>query len=163
MPKVSLKKLLSRIKDREIGRGKTVLVAFSGGVDSSVAAYLLKLQGYDVIAGFMKNWSDTKNELTGECSWREERRMALRLAAKLDIPLKTFDFEKSYRTEVIDEMFDYYQSGLTPNPDVVCNQKIKFPLFWKEAKKLKAEHIKEAANDLDFGSDTDQLLELITK
>ena len=139
MPKLSLKKLLSRIKDRKIGKGKTVLVAFSGGVDSSVATYILKLQGYKVIAGFMKNWSDTKNELTGECSWREERRMALRVAAKLNIPLKTFDFEKSYRKDVIDEMFLYYKNGLTPNPDVVCNQKIKFPLFWKEAKKLKAD------------------------
>ena len=109
MPKLSLKKLLSRIKDRKIGMGKTVLVAFSGGVDSSVAAYILKLQGYEVIAGFMKNWSDTKNELTGECSWKEERRMAFRVAAKLGIPLKTFDFEKSYRKEVIDEMFKYYQ------------------------------------------------------
>ena len=138
MSKLLLNKLLSRIGYRGVGKGKTVLVAFSGGVDSSVAAYILKLQGYNVIAGFMKNWSDTKNELTGECSWKEERRMALRVAAKLNIPLKTFDFEKSYREEVIDEMFKSYQSGLTPNPDVVCNQKIKFPLFWKEAKKLGA-------------------------
>jgi tRNA-specific 2-thiouridylase len=111
-----------------------VLVAMSGGVDSSVAALLMKRAGYEVVGAFMKNWSDTKNEF-GECSWREERRMATKIASKLNIPLLTFDFEKQYRKEVVEEMFKKYKQGITPNPDVDCNQKIKFPLLIKEAKK----------------------------
>lgn len=113
-----------------------VLLAISGGVDSSVAALLLKKQGYEVIGGFMKNWSDTKDPLTGICAWRGERKMAVRIAGKLNIPLKTFDFEKIYRKDVIEKMFEKYKKGITPNPDIDCNQKIKFPLLLKEAKKL---------------------------
>jgi len=116
-------------------KNQKVLVAMSGGVDSSVAALLLKKEGYEVIGAFMKNWSDTKNEL-GECAWKEERRMAQRIAIKLGIPLLTFDFEKQYKKEVVELMFKKYKQGLTPNPDIVCNQKIKFPLLIKEAKKL---------------------------
>ncbi len=112
-----------------------VLVALSGGVDSSVAALLMKRKGYDVVAAFMKNWSDSKNDL-GECNWREERRMASKIAAKLDIPLITLDYEKQYKKEVVDEMFEQYKKGITPNPDVDCNQKIKFPNLIKEAEKL---------------------------
>jgi len=104
----------------------------SGGVDSSVSAALLKQKGYDVIGAFIVNWSDTKN-LKGECAWREERRDAMRVAAKLDIPLLTFDFEKEYSKWVIDYLFYEYQSGRTPNPDILCNKFIKFGLFLKNA------------------------------
>ncbi len=113
-----------------------ILVGMSGGVDSSVTAALLVEQGYDVTGGFIKNWSDTKDLWTGECQWRGERRDALRVAAKLDIPLLTFDFEKEYRSRVLDRMFSEYESGITPNPDVLCNQEIKFGLFFEAAIKL---------------------------
>jgi len=112
-----------------------VLVAMSGGVDSSVAALLMKRAGYEVIGAFMKNWSNTKNEF-GECRWREERRMATKIAAQLDIKLITLDFEKEYKRDVVDRMFEDYKKGITPNPDIDCNQKVKFPLLIKEAKKL---------------------------
>lgn len=120
---------------------KTVLLALSGGVDSSVAAYLLKKQGYQVIAAFMKNFSETKNKITGECAWKEERRIAQRIAAKLGIPFITLDFEKEYKKYVINPMFKDYARGLTPNPDILCNKIIKFPLLWKKAQKLKADYI----------------------
>jgi len=113
-----------------------VLLALSGGVDSSVSAYLLKKQGYEVIAGFMKNWSDTKNKITGECSWIEERRFAIKIAAKLKIPIITFDFEEQYKKRVVEPMFQKYEKGITPNPDIDCNNKIKFPFLLREAKKL---------------------------
>ena len=112
-----------------------VLVALSGGVDSSVAAYLMKRKGFDVICAFMKNWSDSKNDL-GECKWRDDRRMAQRVCAKLSLPLITLDFEKEYRRDVVANMFKLYKKGITPNPDVDCNQLVKFPLLWKAAKKL---------------------------
>ena len=118
-----------------------ILVAMSGGVDSSVAALLMKKKGYEVIGAFMKNWSDTKDPITGECSWREDRRIALKIAAKLNIPFITLDFEKQYKKEVVDEMFKKYKKGITPNPDIDCNQKVKFPLLWKAAQKLKADYI----------------------
>ena len=118
-----------------------VLVAMSGGVDSSVAALLLKNQGYEVIGAFMKNWSDTKNQLTGECSWKDDRRVASKIASKLNIPLITLDFEKEYKKLVVDEMFRLYKKGITPNPDIDCNNKIKFPLLWKAAEKLNANYI----------------------
>ena len=113
----------------------------SGGVDSSVAALLLKKQGYDIVAAFMKNWSDTKDLHTGECLWREERRMAAKICALLDIPLITLDFEKEYKNIVIKKMFEDYKRGITPNPDVLCNEKVKFPLLWKAAQKIGAEYI----------------------
>lgn len=112
-----------------------VLVAMSGGVDSSVAALLMKQKGYNVIGAFMKNWSDTKNEF-GECAWKDDRHSAMEVAIKLKIPLITLDFEKQYRRDVIDKMFRLYKKGITPNPDIDCNQKVKFPLLWNAAKKL---------------------------
>jgi tRNA-specific 2-thiouridylase len=112
-----------------------VLLALSGGVDSSVAAMLLQKQGYEVIGAFMKNWSDTKNKITGECQWKEERRFAEKVAAKLGIELITLDFENEYKSWVVDEMFKKYKKGITPNPDIDCNKKIKFPLLIKEAKR----------------------------
>lgn len=113
-----------------------ILVGMSGGVDSSVAAALLVEQGHDVTGGFIKNWSDSKDLWTGECEWRGERRDALRVAARLGIPLLTFDFEKEYRARVLDRMFAEYREGVTPNPDVLCNEEIKFGLFFDAAIKL---------------------------
>jgi tRNA-specific 2-thiouridylase len=83
----------------------------------------------------MKNWSDTKNKITGQCAWVEEREHAIKIATKLQIPIITLDFEKEYKELVVDEMFKKYKKGITPNPDIDCNQKIKFPMFLKEAQK----------------------------
>lgn len=124
-----------------------VLVGMSGGVDSSVAAALLVEQGYEVIGAFMKNWSGDVHgpeckgaERVGqefeECGWKNERRDAMRVAAKLGIPFLTFDFEKEYREDVVEYLFRETQAGRTPNPDVMCNKFIKFDLFVKEADKL---------------------------
>lgn len=118
-----------------------VLVGMSGGVDSSVTAALLQEQGHEVTGGFIKNWSDSKDLWTGECQWRGERRDALRVAAKLGIDLLTFDFEKDYRARVLDRMFAEYQAGLTPNPDVLCNEEVKFGLFFEEAMRRGFEYV----------------------
>jgi len=117
-----------------------VLVAMSGGVDSSVAALLMKKRGFEVIGIFMKNWSDSKNEL-GECSWKDERRMAIKICSRLGIPLLNVDSEKQYRKEVIEKMFSDYKKGITPNPDIDCNKKIKFPVLLKIAKKIGARYL----------------------
>lgn len=115
---------------------KKVLVGMSGGVDSSVSAALLLKEGYEVVGGFIKNWSDSKDLWTGECAWRGERRDALRIAAKLGISLLTFDFEEAYRARVLQDLFRGYERGETPNPDVLCNEYIKFGLFFDEAMRL---------------------------
>ncbi len=111
-----------------------ILVAMSGGVDSSVAAALLLQQGYDVTGAFMKQWDDT--DKTGVCSWKQDRRDALRVAAHLGIPLVTFDFEKEYKKWVMEYMYAEYEKGRTPNPDVLCNKFIKFGVWLKKAKEL---------------------------
>ncbi len=120
---------------------KTVLMALSGGVDSSVAALILKNKGYNVIAAFMKNFSDTKDPLTGQCAWKSEQNMAIKIAYLLNIQLVTLDFEREYKTQVIEPMFKAYKNGKTPNPDISCNTIIKFPLLWKAAKKIGADYI----------------------
>ena len=118
------------------GVGK-VFVAMSGGVDSSVAALLLKNQGYDVTGVFMKNWADP----AWPCPWEEERRDAMRVCAKLEIPFETFDFTKEYKVKVVDYMIREYSSGRTPNPDVMCNREIKFGLFLDKALEMGADLI----------------------
>jgi len=112
----------------------------SGGVDSSVAALIMKEQGYEVIGVFLKCWSDTKTS-QGECAWKDERRMAQRICNLLEIPLITVDAEKEYRNYVVDLMFEDYRRGVTPNPDVWCNESVKFPFLLKQAKKFKADYV----------------------
>ena len=110
-----------------------VFVGLSGGVDSSVTAALLKEQGYDVTGVYMKNWS---KDIPGfECPWLEDYQDAKRVAAILDIPFKMYDFEKEYKHLVVDYMLDGYKNGITPNPDIMCNQEIKFKLFFEAAMK----------------------------
>ena len=116
-----------------------VLLGMSGGVDSSVSAVLLLEQGYEVIGGFMKNWSDGVDDT--ECSWKTERRDAMRVAAQLGIEFQTFDFEDEYRKLVYEYMIDEYKAGRTPNPDVLCNKYMKFDLFMREADKLGCEFV----------------------
>ncbi|MBN1585757.1 tRNA 2-thiouridine(34) synthase MnmA [Candidatus Uhrbacteria bacterium] len=121
--------------------GKTVFVGLSGGVDSAVAAALLQEQGYTVVGAFMKNWSDTKDPVTGGCAWRREKHDAERVAVRLGIPFVVFDFEKEYREAVVGYMVREYAAGRTPNPDVLCNRDIKFDLFMGEARRLGADMI----------------------
>ncbi|MCK9368461.1 tRNA 2-thiouridine(34) synthase MnmA [Candidatus Dojkabacteria bacterium] len=112
---------------------KKVFVGISGGVDSSVAAYLLKQQGYDVIGVFMKNWSGEDFGVTDNCPWKEDQEMSKNACKTLEIPFKTYNFEKEYRKEVIDDFYYQYSIGNTPNPDVLCNKYIKFDAFLKLA------------------------------
>lgn len=110
---------------------KKVYVGLSGGVDSSVTAALLKEQGHDVTGVYMKNWSQ---DLPGfECPWKQDFNDAKRVAVQLGIPFKMYDFEKQYRQKVVDYMIDGYKAGRTPNPDIMCNQEIKFKLFLETA------------------------------
>ena len=118
-----------------------VCVGLSGGVDSSVAALLLKQQGYDVFALFMQNWHDASTTLHGDCEWEEDRFVAEMVARKIGIPFYFVDLSKEYRQRVVDYMFDEYEKGRTPNPDVLCNREIKFDAFLKCALKLGADYV----------------------
>ena len=120
---------------------KRVVIGLSGGVDSSVAAYLLKEQGYDVVGLFMVNWHDTTGTLEGDCPWHDDRVFAELVAKRLDIPLHVVDLSEQYRQRVVDYMFAEYERGRTPNPDVLCNREIKFDVFLKEALKLGADYV----------------------
>ena len=118
-----------------------VCIGLSGGVDSSVAALLLKQQGYDVFALFMQNWHDASATLHGDCEWEEDRFVAEMVARKVGIPFYFVDLSKEYRQRVVDYMFDEYEKGRTPNPDVLCNREIKFDAFLKCAEKLGADFV----------------------
>lgn len=118
-----------------------VVVGLSGGVDSSVAAWLLKEQGYDVVGLFMRNWHDTVGTLEGDCPWYDDQVFAELVAKKLDIPFHFVDLSEQYRARVVDYMFDEYSRGRTPNPDVLCNREIKFDAFLDEALRLGADYV----------------------
>ncbi len=120
---------------------KRVIIGLSGGVDSSVAAYLLKEQGYEVIGLFMKNWHDESVTLSKECPWLEDSNDAMLVAEKLCIPFQTVDLSKEYKERIIDYMFDEYSKGRTPNPDILCNREIKFDVFLKIALSLEADYV----------------------
>ena len=118
---------------------KTVYIGMSGGVDSSVAALLLLMQGYKVVGVYMKNWSE---DLPGmKCPWAEDLADAKRVAVKLGIPFEVWDFEKEYREKVVEYMLNEFRAGNTPNPDIMCNQEIKFKLFYKKAMAAGADYI----------------------
>ncbi|WP_299435919.1 tRNA 2-thiouridine(34) synthase MnmA [uncultured Maribacter sp.] len=143
---------------------KKVVVGLSGGVDSSVAAYLLKKQGYDVIGLFMKNWHDDSVTISEECPWLEDSNDALIVAEKLGIPFQTVDLSKEYKERIVDYMFREYEMGRTPNPDVLCNREIKFDVFMKIAMQLGADYVatghycRKGTIKNDNGTETYQLL-----
>lgn len=118
-----------------------VVIGLSGGVDSSVAAWLLKQQGHEVVGLFMINWHDTTGTLEGDCPWHDDRVFAELVARKLDIALHVVDLSEDYRARVVDYMFAEYERGRTPNPDVLCNREIKFDVFLKEALRLGADFV----------------------
>ena len=120
---------------------KRVVVGLSGGVDSSVAAYLLQQQGYEVIGMFMRNWHDESVTLSDECPWIDDSNDALIIAQQLNIPFQVIDLSKEYKERIVDYMFSEYELGRTPNPDVLCNREIKFDVFLKAAMELGADYV----------------------
>lgn len=120
---------------------KRVVVGLSGGVDSSVAAYLLKQQGYEVIGLFMKNWHDDTVTISNECPWLDDSNDAMLVADRLGIPFQTIDLSEQYKERIVDYMFNEYQNGRTPNPDVLCNREIKFDVFLNIALQLGADYV----------------------
>jgi tRNA-specific 2-thiouridylase len=143
---------------------KKVIVGLSGGVDSSVTAYLLKEQGYEVIGLFMKNWHDDSVTISDECPWLEDSNDALIVAEKLGIPFQTVDLSVEYKERIVDYMFNEYEKGRTPNPDVLCNREIKFDVFLKIALGLGADYVatghycRKGIIKNDKGTETYQLL-----
>ena len=143
---------------------KKVVVGLSGGVDSSVTAYLLKEQGYEVIGLFMKNWHDDSVTISKECPWLEDSNDALIVAEKLGIPFQTVDLSVQYKERIVDYMFGEYEKGRTPNPDVLCNREIKFDVFMKIALQLGADYVatghycRKGTIIHEDGSETYQLL-----
>ena len=120
---------------------KRVVVGLSGGVDSSVAAYLLKEQGYEVIGLFMKNWHDDSVTISNDCPWLDDSNDAMLVAQKLGIPFQAIDLSEQYKERIVDYMFREYEMGRTPNPDVLCNREIKFDVFMKIAMDLGADYV----------------------
>ena len=120
---------------------KKVIIALSGGVDSSVSAYLLKQQGHDVIGIFMKIWHDSNSNTNEPCPWIEDSSYALEVAEQLNIPFHVIDLSKEYKKRIIDYMFKEYSNGTTPNPDILCNKEIKFDVFLNHALKLNADFV----------------------
>jgi len=120
---------------------KKVVVGLSGGVDSSVTAYLLQQQGYEVIGLFMKNWHDDTVTISDECPWLDDSNDAMMVAEKLGIPFQTVDLSEEYKERIVDYMFREYELGRTPNPDVLCNREIKFDVFMKIALSLGADYV----------------------
>ncbi len=148
---------------------KKVVVGLSGGVDSSVTAYLLKEQGYEVIGLFMKNWVDDSVIISEECPWVEDSNDALIVAEKLGIPFQTVDLSAEYKERIVDYMFSEYEKGRTPNPDVLCNREIKFDVFLKIALQLGADYVatghycRKGTIKNDDGTETYQLLAGVDK
>ena len=120
---------------------KTVVVGLSGGVDSSVAAHLMKKAGYNVIGLFMKNWHDTTHTISNECPWLDDSNDAMIVAEQLGIPFQTIDLSKEYKKKIVDYMFAEYKVGRTPNPDILCNKEIKFNVFLDIALSLGADYV----------------------
>lgn len=120
---------------------KRVIIGLSGGVDSSVAAYLLKKQGYEVIGLFMKNWHDDSVTISKECPWLEDSNDAMLVADKLGIPFQVVDLSEQYKERIVDYMFREYEMGRTPNPDILCNREIKFDVFMEIALGLGADFV----------------------
>jgi len=120
---------------------KRVVVGMSGGVDSSVAAYLMQEKGYDVVGLFMKNWHDGSVTIQGDCPWIDDSNDALMVAQKLSIPFQTLDLSDEYKARIVDYMFAEYEAGRTPNPDILCNREIKFDIFLKHALAIGADFV----------------------
>ena len=118
-----------------------IVVGLSGGVDSSVAAYLLQKQGHEVIGLFMRNWNDASVTLEDECPWIEDSNDALLVAKKLGIPFQVIDMSELYKERIVDYMFAEYEKGRTPNPDVLCNREVKFDVFLETALSLGADKV----------------------
>lgn len=123
------------------GTGKRVVVGLSGGVDSSVTAYLLQQEGYEVIGMFMKNWHDDSVTISNECPWLDDSNDAMIIAQQLNIPFQAIDLSTEYKARIVDYMFAEYERGRTPNPDVLCNREIKFDIFLNAAMKLGADYV----------------------
>jgi tRNA-uridine 2-sulfurtransferase len=123
------------------GKGKRVVVGLSGGVDSSVTAYLLQQEGYEVIGMFMKNWHDDSVTISNECPWLDDSNDAMIIAQQLNIPFQAIDLSAAYKARIVDYMFAEYERGRTPNPDVLCNREIKFDIFLNAAMKLGADYV----------------------